>query len=209
MQRSAEISSESWTAARQPRARHVIVTKLRKLVLEFSATPLSVLRVYPDTLTVERVLSIEFINCARRPRPALPLRLARLPGPLVCHSRGCRRPGESDRLPPPGRCGRAAAATPPYPAAPPRSRRAPRAVRRLPGPTVRRPFSRPFGPDSRPDRSPVRRPCSPRLAVGPHTGFRLRLGRMCLSPLQPEPPTRPAGRGVDCGGSGRGPFDIR
>ena len=33
------------------------------LVLEFS-TPLSVLRVYPDTLTVERVLSIEFINCA-------------------------------------------------------------------------------------------------------------------------------------------------
>jgi len=25
MQRSAEISSESWTAARQPRARHVIV----------------------------------------------------------------------------------------------------------------------------------------------------------------------------------------
>lgn len=76
MQRSAEISSESWTAARQPRARHVIVTKLRKLVLEFSATPLSVLRVYPDTLTVERVLSIEFINCARRPRPALPLRLA-------------------------------------------------------------------------------------------------------------------------------------
>ena len=131
------------------------------LVLEFS-TPLSVLRVYPDTLTVERVLSIEFINCApalgprgsrsrvcsravrgsagRRPGPGRPCGRAAAGGRLsaasrASRSRGRRRPGESDRLPPPGRCGRAAGRD-----AAPEPRRAPALAYPADYPGLRRPF---------------------------------------------------------------------